>query len=61
MRALFHSKFKKKGGGQNRETEEGKSKLNPLTSEFNILSLPRATPVSVGLELIVDFMRECNW
>jgi hypothetical protein len=40
--------------GQNRDTEEGKNKLNPLAPEFNILNLPRATPISVGLDLKVD-------
>lgn len=31
-----------KKGGKKRETEEGKRELNPLVSEFSILSLPRA-------------------
>lgn len=35
-------------------TEESKSKLNPLASKFNILSLLRATPGSAGLDLAVD-------
>ena len=28
--------------------------MNPLASEFNILSLPRATPGSAGLDLAID-------
>jgi hypothetical protein len=43
---------KEKGGG--RKTEECTSKLSPLAPEVNVLSLPRATPGSAGLDLAVD-------
>ena len=40
--------------GLKRETEKGTSKLNPLDPEFNIISLPRATPGSTELDLVVN-------